>query len=276
MVGVAVSLLTAWDQRSLAAQIQAVNPQIRHLRGQNVVPVYEGWFRDPDGQVYVSFGYLNRNTEEAIDIPSGPHNRVEPGAAERGQPTHFVPGRQYGVFTVPIPKELPKTEFVWSLTVDGQTVAIPANLDPLYLIEALKEVGGDSPGNTPPRLRLDRDGAISQGPGGATIERRAAVSVPLTLDAWVTDDGLPSPAQQAVVSPLRARLSVTWTHYRGAGQVRIAKASPPLADGRATTSVTFDQPGEYVLRAAASDGSSFSSQCCWTNGYVRVTVAGAP
>jgi len=52
----------------------------------------------------------------------------------------------------------------------------------------------------------------------------------------------------------------------------------PLADGQGTARVivTFSEPGEYLILAqvdnfAATD-SGTQDQCCWTNGYVRVTV----
>jgi hypothetical protein len=39
---------------------------------------------------------------------------------------------------------------------------------------------------------------------------------------------------------------------------------------------TFSEPGEYMLRAQVDNfrapDSSSGDQCCWTNGYVRVTV----
>jgi hypothetical protein len=65
---------------------------------------------------------------------------------------------------------------------------------------------------------------------------------------------------------------------QGPGDVEFADATPELyrADGRATTSATFDQPGEYILRVRANDASGVASaghaQCCWTNGFVKVTV----
>jgi hypothetical protein len=39
---------------------------------------------------------------------------------------------------------------------------------------------------------------------------------------------------------------------------------------------TFSEPGEYMLRAQVDNwrapDSSSGDQCCWTNGYVSVTV----
>jgi hypothetical protein len=52
----------------------------------------------------------------------------------------------------------------------------------------------------------------------------------------------------------------------------------PLSEGEGTARViaTFSEPGEYLMLAqvdnwSATDSSS-GNQCCWTNGYVRVTV----
>ena len=39
---------------------------------------------------------------------------------------------------------------------------------------------------------------------------------------------------------------------------------------------TFEQPGEYLICVRADSfgriDSSAGNQCCWTNGYVKVTV----
>ena len=59
--------------------------------GQNVVPVYEGWEQNADGTFNLVFGYFNRNWDEALDVPVGPDNILEPGGADQGQPTHFSP-----------------------------------------------------------------------------------------------------------------------------------------------------------------------------------------
>ena len=38
-------------------------------RGQNIAPVYEGFWRNADGSFDLMFGYYNRNWEEQIDVP---------------------------------------------------------------------------------------------------------------------------------------------------------------------------------------------------------------
>ena len=52
----------------------------------------------------------------------------------------------------------------------------------------------------------------------------------------------------------------------------------PLSEGHGTANVivTFAEPGEYLMLAQVDNwgapDSSSGNQCCWTNGYVRVTV----
>src|SRR5436190_1030387 len=68
--------------------------QTKFDSGQDVVPVYEGWIRNPDGTFDLVFGYFNRNFKEELAIPAGPGNMIEPGGPDRGQPTYFLPRRQ--------------------------------------------------------------------------------------------------------------------------------------------------------------------------------------
>ena len=76
--------------------------------GQTVTPAYEGWYENEDGSLALSFGYYNRNTEEVINIPIGPSNRIV-GAPDalpnQGQPTRFEVERHWGVFTVTVPAD---------------------------------------------------------------------------------------------------------------------------------------------------------------------------
>jgi len=120
----AVILVAAWT----LVDGFALNAQIRHDSGQNVAPVYEGWYKTADGRIHLSFGYLNRNFAEDVDIPIGPNNSFEPGAIDQGQPTHFLPRSHHGVFAVTLPDATSKVEMKWTLTIRGHTVSVPANL----------------------------------------------------------------------------------------------------------------------------------------------------
>ena len=281
----ATVLLSAAAVLSGQAQLPD-NGQIQHARGRNVVPVYEGWFEDPDGGIQLAFGYLNRNYEETVDIPVGPENRIHPGPADQGQPTHFPPRREKGVFTVKAPDSARQTEVTWTLTHRGQTYAVPANLGPLFNIDALRQRGGEYDGNTPPVLAFPASGGSSQGPAGTTLTATTPVSRPLSLDVEVRDDGLPPPEDHDVfysrfeqrtavaIRPPRAPrgLKVLWSKYRGPGDITFEAAAVTVVEGRARTTAAFERPGEYILRAKAVEGPRPFGFCCWTNGYVRVTV----
>src|SRR5215470_13422873 len=75
-------------------------PQTKFAKGQDVVPSFDGWIKNPDGTFTLVFGYMNRNYEEELSIPAGPDNKIEPGPADQGQPTYFTPRRRPWAFRV--------------------------------------------------------------------------------------------------------------------------------------------------------------------------------
>src|SRR5918997_6211179 len=107
--------------------------------GLGVTAAYEGWFKDRDGSVHLLVGYFNRNHKQTIDIPIGADNRIEPGGPDHGQPTHFLPRRQWGVFTIAVPKDFGDKKLTWTLVANGQTTSIPLGLNPLYEVEPYKD-----------------------------------------------------------------------------------------------------------------------------------------
>lgn len=280
-LGAAGCLLAGATGIAQQAGLPVISSQMQHARGQNVVPLYRGWFAGADGRTYATFEYLNRNSAETLDIPIGPDNRFSPGPADRGQPTHFLPGHRAGVFAVPLP-EGSTEELNWTLRIRGATLTIPSNLGRLYEIEGLVDPAGAYPGNTPPVVRLAPDGPSGQGPGGLTGSVVATAGEATALRVWATDDGLPPlPDPDKVLRSLQARyreadpdtggVTVAWSKYRGSGTVSFADAALPVVEGVAETTATFDRPGDYMLRALVRDGSRLTG-CCWTNGYLRVTV----
>lgn len=243
--------------------------------GQSVTPVYEGWYRNPDGSFSLSFGYFNRNAQETLDIPVGPDNAITPGPANRGQPTHFDARRHWGVFTVVVPANFGSQKVTWMLRSRGDSAAIPGSLDPLWQIDALEGEAGAN--NTPPVLRLGSPEREGRGPGGVMSQAlRASVSVPFEVSVWAQDDGRAMPA----TTPNRPETPVTlsWFKHQGPGDVAFAPATArvPNTGGKSTTMAQFSAPGEYILRVRATDASGIASagheQCCWTNGFIKVTV----
>lgn len=171
---------------SAQTQLPTVNPQTQFSSGQNVVPVYEGWLRNSDGTFTFVFGYFNRNWKEELTIPAGPDNKLEPGAADQGQPTYFLPRRQSWVFRVQVPADWGQKELVWSITAHGRTEKAYAQLLPEEeMLERLIMTRGNlSPGEDDP----NKPPSVSIAPIAP-----ANVANPVTLTALVTDDGLPKP-----------------------------------------------------------------------------------
>lgn len=240
--------------------------------GQGVVAAYEGWFANPDGSFSLLIGYYNRNLKQALDIPIGPNNQIEPGSPDQGQPTHFIPRRQWGVFAVRVPADFGDRKVTWTLTANGKTTSVPMGLHRDYQVDPLRDT---AQGNTPPILRFERDGATAQGPPrGIAKTLAAARGQALTLTAWTTDDAITTPERRPPDSPA----NLTWSKYRGPGTVTFANVKPPVdkVSGMVSTTAQFSEPGQYVLRAHVTDASSEvwgGFQCCWTTAHVAVTVA---
>ena len=239
--------------------------------GQSVTAAYEGWFRGPDGQISLLVGYFNRNTEEILDIPVGP--TIGSSRAARIMASRRTSGRGgWGVFAIPLPPDFGDRRLTWTIVVNGQTTIVPMGLTKDYEVEPYRE---PAQGNTPPVVKFLPNGDLQQGPPlGISAEYEATVNEPLTITLWATDDGQVDPNRRALEgAPVRIR----WSHHRGAGDVVFSEPRPETdeATGETTTTVTFGQPGEYVLRAQANDSSGATTgfQCCWTNAHVKVTVS---
>jgi hypothetical protein len=232
---------------------------VKYARGQAVVPVFEGWVRNPDDTISLIFGFWNRNWEETVFIPIGPDNKIEPGSPDRGQPTVFSPRRGRNLFEIVVPKDFGNKEVVWTLTRNGKTEkAFGALVSQQVLtrrmvmaggaLEANAAVGNDDVGderdqNKPPSITIDPVRPMAA-PGSAA------------LAAEVRDDGHGSALGRG------ARVvRLAWSLYRGPDLVTFkqdgAESLGP-AGGRATTTATFKAPGTYVIRATATDTGGLS------------------
>src|SRR5271155_930991 len=153
------------------ASCQQVPLEPLHESGQGVTGALEGWVPNQDGTYSILLGYFNRNIQEALDVPIGPNNRIEPGGPDRGQPTHFLPGRQWGVFTITVPKDFAEQKLTWTLTANGKTTVIPVSLHPQYEVQPFMEASG----NTPPFIAFAESGPFVQGPRGQSRELETEV-----------------------------------------------------------------------------------------------------
>lgn len=266
----------------VSGQVQP--PEPRRAFGAGVTGAFEGWYYNPDGSRSFLVGYYNRNSQQEPDIPIGPNNRIEPGGPDMGQPTHFLPGRQWGMFTVPAPKEFKPTDsYTWTLVANGQTATIPLRLIADYVMSPFAEI---AVGNTPPVLTFEANGKSFQGPiaqVSTAPSMTASVSAPLSLTLWAADDMKYTSGTGAPPSGSRAPVTVRWSKFRGPGAVTFSKARPDLEkvpgttpfNGKATATATFSEPGDYVLHATGNDysgdgGGGFG--CCWTTALLKISV----
>src|SRR5688572_18781251 len=153
--------------------------------GEAVFPAFEGWGPLKDGTNALLLGYFNRN-KEPIDIPIGAENRIEPGGPDHGQPTHFHSGRQWGVFSIVVPKDFGTKKLTWTLTANGHTSTVQFWLNPPYWIDFFKNGAN---GNEPPRIKFSAAGPELIGPPRETFVQtlNATVGQPLELTAWAAD-----------------------------------------------------------------------------------------
>lgn len=250
--------------------------QLKPLRSQGgpISPMFDGWYRNADGSFTLSFGFINLNDGQAPDIPIGENNFIEPAQFNGMQPTYFpdirYPGfggrHERGVFAVTVPAEMEGEDVTWTLRFNGRTFSIPGR------IEALEYELSHSPateGSLPPSVRVGNS-EISQGREGVVGERlQARVGVPLTLNAWIRDEG----------NRERVRTNLTFIKHQGPGDVEFSDDDFRFdeGEGEASPTATFSAPGEYMIRVRADNfgagDSSFSNQCCWSNAYIPVSVS---
>ena len=276
--GACVAVLLA---ATLSAQLPLTTPK---ASGQTVSPVYEGWYKNPDGTFTLSFGYYNRNAAEVVEVPIGPDNFITPGDRNQGQPSSFQPRRHWGVFGVKVPADFGKKEVLWTLKFRGASYAIPGTLHENWQIDALEGEAGS--GNTPPVLKFSEKGAEGRGPAGVTAGPMAATTAqPLAITVWASDDGRSPTAARAAAAGAAAgrgaavpQVQLAWFKHQGPGAVTFKPATGRAAASgeQMTTQASFSAAGDYIVRVRANDSSGVAgaghAQCCWTNGFVKVTV----
>ncbi|MBI3263983.1 MAG: hypothetical protein HYZ58_12660 [Acidobacteria bacterium] len=261
-----------------------------------MTPFFDGWYENPDGTFTLSFGYSNLNRDEVVEIPLGPDNFIEPKVYDGRQPTSFPPAvsdssdgggrrgdrreRERGVFTVTVPVGF-RGDVVWTLRHRGQTFSVPGrSRTGAYQLRWPMAMG-----SVPPLLRFKPNGPAGRGPVGTQADPvQTALGAPLSLMIWIIDDSVreKDPVRIVTKREAKAAMNVTWYKHSGPGPVVFSSSREPMTqtEGTATTSATFKQAGEYVIRVRADNfgrlDTSPGNQCCWTNGYVKVTVTPSP
>jgi hypothetical protein len=259
--------------------------------GASVTPAYDGWYDNPDGSHVFLIGYYNRNWTQEVDIPIGPNNKFEPGDPDRGQPTHFLPNRNFGMFTITVPKSFGATERLWwTLTINGVTSRVGMIMSPDFNISANK-ASEESPNgkyNAPPVLRFAEGAQAIQNPIASVataISKTAQVNVPMPLELFAEDDALYSSGTNAPMNRNPPVVEATLAKYRGPGNVKVdglhefttIKGGKPMEAyaGKSSGTITFDKAGDYIVHVTLNDYSEKgggATGCCWTTALVKVNV----
>lgn len=264
----------------VAAQGQQGGPlplEPNRERGASITPAYEGWYQNEDGSYTMLLGYFNRNSRQTLDIPTGPNNKIEPGPPDQGQPTHFELGRQWGVFTIKVPKDFGTKKLTWTITSGGETQSIPFTLNKGYTIAPFREIGMS---NEPPVLSFAQAGPKFTGPPiGVAATLTGKVNEPVALAVWAEDKKSADQAEGAGRGRGRTPSvsTLSFHKFRGPGTVTFnpARATVSQQGASAASTATFSAPGEYIIRIQANDESGEGGggfQCCWTNTHLKVTI----
>jgi hypothetical protein len=210
-------------------------------RNQPVYPAYDGYVKNPDGSLTLSFAYFSHNAEP-VTIAPGAGNSFAPDPGDRQQPTVFRPGHwRFQCVMVVGPNFDGKLR--WTLTYAGTTTGTSERMlqSNWNLVEGARELREIDYASAPRGVCLNRPPTarvlgVTAGRGGPpTIT--ATTAEPLSLFGSVSDEGLPRGA------PLRT----AWKQLKGPGTVTFEDASKPR------THATFSAPGSYELLLWASD-----------------------
>ncbi len=201
-----------------------------------VAPYFDGFYQNEDGTYTLSFGFMNRNDAELIEIALGPDNFIEPAEFDGGQPSTF-PVVQYsgfggprerGAFGVIVPADF-EGDVWWTLTTDGYTTRVPGRLDsPGRIIRGAYELSTTpmAAGSLRPSIRFTETGPGGTGIDG--IERpeaiEASVGEPVEIRFWAFDRG------ERELGPVNMTL---WKHQGPVGAVVAFEslvAAPPEAE----------------------------------------------
>ena len=173
-------------------------------RGNFVAPYFDGYYKNPDGTVTLSFGFMNRNDSDLIEIPLGENNFIEPKEFDGVQPTSFPVvnysgfggPRERGAFGIVVPADY-EGDVWWTLTTDGYTTKVPGRLhgrfQGLIGFESAYELSitPQAEGSLRPTIRFEQNGDWVWGLQGLWDPQiyNTKVGQPIEVDFWAKDRG---------------------------------------------------------------------------------------
>lgn len=291
---------------------QAQQPRFLSIappQGLPIIPLLEGWVPNPDGTRSFSFGYLNRN-KVAVEIPLGDANFMDPAEYDGMQPTHFVPGRHTGVFTITVPADKIDSDVWWNLKAENQEIfKVPGRAGRVgYELDFMSP---RPQGSMQPLAGFGESNDISPGLFASIRDYPDSVAAgsEVLLTVKVKDPSVRNSNDPRFADTLP--VGVIFNKYQGNGEVTFTrhpdnvsdidsedKAKEPSvlcqgctltvkqtgpnvvlvpgSEGLARVYATFSEPGNYIIHAKVNNfsapDSSDTNQCCWSNVYQKITV----
>jgi hypothetical protein len=237
---------------AIAAAVLAAAGRVPRVLAQPIEPIYvqyDGFVKNKDGSLTVSFGYFNMNNVD-VTIQPGGGNTFTPAPADRNQPVVFLKGRHRFACSMVVDRTF-DGKLQWTIGFAGRANTSTAKtLDPLYELELNSEkralAGIDLQGprnvciNRAPHLAV----VVSpfEAPKTEGIELPARVGQELAINAQVEDDGLPR----------GGTVTAAWKKASGPGDATFSSTTT------GPTRVKFSAPGTYALELSATDGEKRS------------------
>ena len=190
-------------------------------------------------------------------MPIGPDNRIEPGGPDFGQPTHFLTGRQWGMFAITVPKDFGTKKLTWTIDANGHKTTVHVLAEPAVLDRLLQE-----------RRERQRAAAHQVRADRARVHRPAArevpwqtlnatVGQPLDLTAWAADQ----PPTITFESRRGRRAAAAAAGAAPSAQAAANEPLPAFIGGRVIAG-TPAAPGGGGARPQRRASRAATSRCC--------------
>jgi hypothetical protein len=216
---------------------------------QPIYVQYDGFVRNANGTLTLSFGYFNMNNVD-VTIEPGDANVFTPSPADRNQPVTFLKGRHRFACSMVVDKTF-DGKLQWTVKASGKTETTTAKtLDPLYELELNSEkraIAGLDVANAPKNVCVNRPPVTEIvnpfGAADASTKLAAKANQDLPINGHVEDDGLPR----------GSKVTVAWKKISGPGTVTFSDATT------GPTRAKFSAPGVYEIELSAPDGEKTST-----------------
>ncbi len=263
----ALLLTTPVAAQQIQLSQQSWSAEVIRPRGQPVVPLFDGWFANPDGTRTLCFSFFNLNTEQSLSIPLGADNYLSDSRFEALLPTHFDPlppayRHKFCVFTLTVPADFGRDEtIVWHLNSAGQQLSVPGHLKPAFVMD---EPASDGRGDLAPLIKLSPDDSGTRGRKGIVASQTVygKTGQPVELKAWVEHPD--------------ASVWIGWAKHSGPGAVEFSEPEYTTDTGPTpfSTQIRFAAAGNYLIRLQSIDDiDAFEYYCCHTNVYFPVEIS---